>query len=1155
MALIIADRVFETTATTGTGTYTLTGAKTGFQSFAAVGNGNTTYYACTDGVDYEVGLGTYTASGTTLARTTIIESSNSDAAVNWGAGEKSIFVTLPASKTIFEDASNNVAVGFLTAGGGTLTGDLNGTNITLSGYLRGPSSFTIDPAAHGDNTGTLIVAGNLQVDGTTTTINSTTLDVDDLNITVASGAATAAAANGAGLSVDGASAAFTYASTGDKWTMNKSLDVTGNIIVSGTVDGRDVASDGTKLDTVATSATANPNAIDNVVEDTTPQLGGDLASNGNDILFADNDKAIFGAGSDLQIYHDGFNSIISDQGTGHIKIYANDFRVTNAANTEQMITANQDGAVTLYYDSVGKLATTSTGVDITGDVGADTATIAGKTTTDELDLNALAATIADTAVDIFVYDTRKDSDGGAWRKRTQHTSWYNETLNTATRGSRKEFPAVAVIVAESNQVTIYDGDDPDLPMWMVFNVKGGGAIFGDNTNVIQSVICLNGWMSVGSTRPSTTGNLSVADFIGDRSGFVYNNASDIRSQGNIADRNSTSQYPSGTSNFFTSDPIVNRNVNDVAMTVLPNAPIDAATGLPVPTIAVATDAGASVITDSGSVNDISSTADGVQIAFDDDKKLWVMWNDASGDAIYAYPVSAYTSGDFTNADGVFRFNDGGWSSGKQGNSFDFDQLAVLSNNYIAFGGNYSPADYEGLNIHNDVAYPGAGTELESEALHANIQSDFNTGWMNGDIKLATLSDTDDTDVTGSELVTNGSMEANNSWEAVGTPTASGQTSAQAHSGTYSWYFTGDGNYDGIQSSVDFSITSGKTYVIDAWVYPVNDTGITLKFGGVNRTVTGLTQGAWNQVTETIVSTETTTSGTIGFNTDISWGSGTWYIDDVSVRLAEEDRSVNGNGLQVFGTVTKNPVATGADLVAYSGFSGSNYLQQPYNSDLDFGTGDFCYIWWANIPTTAFQTHFTREYYNGSSFVGPSIEVFSDNATNKLKIFMSDDGYGTYDAWVSSSTISGMQCFAVVRQGNVIHTYINGSLDNTHTISAPAGSMDNSDATLNVGIQGSGGSANTTGSIALLRASATAPSPEQIKKIYEDEKVLFQENAQATLYGSSDAVTALAYDDSTNLLHVGTSAGRSVFQGLRRVDNTTTAVGAAISASNGLVADE
>jgi hypothetical protein len=101
--------------------------------------------------------------------------------------------------------------------------------------------------------------------------------------------------------------------------------------------------------------------------------------------------------------------------------------------------------------------------------------------------------------------------------------------------------------------------------------------------------------------------------------------------------------------------------------------------------------------------------------------------------------------------------------------------------------------------------------------------------------------------------------------------------------------------------------------------------------------------------------------------------------------------------------------------------------------------------------------------------------------------------------------------------------------------------------------------NTTnyfrGDLALFRASATAPSAEQVAKIYNDEKHLFQDGAQATLYGSSDAVTALAYDDTTDLLHVGTSAGRSVFQGLRRVDNTTDAVGAAISASNGLVAED
>lgn len=107
MALVIKDRVKETTTTTGTGTYTLAGAEVGFQSFSTIGNGNTTYYAVTDGGDWEVGIGTYTASGTTLARTTILSSSNSNNAVSWSAGEKFVFVTQPSSKASYLDASGN----------------------------------------------------------------------------------------------------------------------------------------------------------------------------------------------------------------------------------------------------------------------------------------------------------------------------------------------------------------------------------------------------------------------------------------------------------------------------------------------------------------------------------------------------------------------------------------------------------------------------------------------------------------------------------------------------------------------------------------------------------------------------------------------------------------------------------------------------------------------------------------------------------------------------------------------------------------------------------------------------------------------------------------------------------------------------------------
>jgi cytoskeletal protein CcmA (bactofilin family) len=111
MALVLKDRVKETTTTTGTGTYTLAGAVAGFEAFSEIGNSNTTYYCCTDGTDFEVGIGTYTASGTTLARTTILQSSNSDAAVNWTSGSRTIFCTQPAEKAVFLNASNNIKLG------------------------------------------------------------------------------------------------------------------------------------------------------------------------------------------------------------------------------------------------------------------------------------------------------------------------------------------------------------------------------------------------------------------------------------------------------------------------------------------------------------------------------------------------------------------------------------------------------------------------------------------------------------------------------------------------------------------------------------------------------------------------------------------------------------------------------------------------------------------------------------------------------------------------------------------------------------------------------------------------------------------------------------------------------------------------------------
>jgi hypothetical protein len=100
MAFVLADRVKESTTTTGTGTITLSGAAAGFQSFAAVGSGNTTYYCIASASEWEVGFGTYTSGVNTLTRTTVLDSSNGGALVNFGTGSKDVFVAQPAGRNV-----------------------------------------------------------------------------------------------------------------------------------------------------------------------------------------------------------------------------------------------------------------------------------------------------------------------------------------------------------------------------------------------------------------------------------------------------------------------------------------------------------------------------------------------------------------------------------------------------------------------------------------------------------------------------------------------------------------------------------------------------------------------------------------------------------------------------------------------------------------------------------------------------------------------------------------------------------------------------------------------------------------------------------------------------------------------------------------------
>ena len=128
MPIVLKDRVKTTTTTTGTGTLTLSTAATGYQAFSAIGDGNQTYYLITDGTNWETGLGTYTASGTTLSRQQVFESSNSGALVNWGAGSKDVLCGWPSAAT---------AGGVPSADNSSIGTDLSGWSAFQASLMNG----------------------------------------------------------------------------------------------------------------------------------------------------------------------------------------------------------------------------------------------------------------------------------------------------------------------------------------------------------------------------------------------------------------------------------------------------------------------------------------------------------------------------------------------------------------------------------------------------------------------------------------------------------------------------------------------------------------------------------------------------------------------------------------------------------------------------------------------------------------------------------------------------------------------------------------------------------------------------------------------------------------------------------------------------------
>ena len=917
----------------------------------------------------------------------------------------------------------------------------------------------------------------------------------------------------------------------------------------------------------------------------------------------------------------------------------------------------------------------------------------------DLDLKNLSqinSGITDTAVDVFVYDTRKDSDGGAWRKRTQNTSWYNETLNTSTRGSRKEFPAVAVIVAEATRVTIYDGDDPDLPMWM--KIEPNGIIDWPTSNTTRiNISALNGILT---TVTNDGGHLFkfVEDFVE----IMYSSANyHLNSGRTIVDRNNSTSYQTVSGTAFRVYKMATYAMNDVAMTVLPNASVDNATGLPVPTIAVATNNGVSVIKDDGTVVDFSDNLSASR-AF-----KTVMIN---GEDIIAYNhpngtvqrfFNALTSSADNDVEMKYNYTYGGGGGSTENISATLRDTAG-SDILVEKGAtvkDFYAANVDGLSMYNDgedrTFTPTTFSITDSRVAYATTS--YNTGWMHGDIKGAFLSDIDIED--GVELVTNGTFDTNTTgW------TMNGGGSTAIVSGQVQITNNGTTN-----CSLDQSITTvvGKTYEVSATITPQGGGPMPRLYVGSEFVQVGSNANSAQTVTLTYVATSTSTLISVNANTnvnnavtladnvtmkltnnlianpnlassatqsatarlssetydngDTSWSmvdaSGTdngyvailfggltagkhyhlsmdvdgnnaldsgyehkiertgkgitylyhwdgtgaatlsttfeavsgqnvlyFYVNAITCNVSNfnireievKDRSVNNKGLAAIGAIPKTPVATGADLVAYGPFATSSpykHLVQPYNSDLLLGSSDFCITGWVNNTSNSNSVYEDIITFGNLGKVGyasmePGSWFIQMNKAHGFNMYYrtnagpSDSGWTNHSSHFQTYTLNGLGIWykiTLVRRGSEIYTYVNDDYIGSKSMVGSFTTTSNlNDMKLHIGYEGG----TTYGPyiarftrMALWKISKSAPSHEQVKKMYNDEKHLFQENAKATLYGSSDSVTALGYDDSNNVLHVGTSSGRSEFQGLRRINNTTDAVTTAISASNGFVAEQ
>jgi hypothetical protein len=725
-------------------------------------------------------------------------------------------------------------------------------------------------------------------------------------------------------------------------------------------------------------------------------------------------------------------------------------------------------------------------------------------------------------VKTLVVDTSRDSDGGAWREKASATAYFNQTLGGSrwigqqasiaaawaaagslvgavfqasatagpitvgrfysadsattatevTRGISRKFPALGIAYLESSgRVVVDDASASGAPLWRVLSYPG---------KTLTSLAWANGKLFVGST----TG-VFVEDFAtGNLSGGV--------------ERYTTTSSPA----------IVNGAVNDIAATVLPDAPTDPATGLLVPTIAAFTSGGVSIIKQDGAV--VNSDAGDFKGGTLGGATFLCAHKGPAGTGVWclqAAPTANFTLPPVYSGSSVPTLP------------------GVHSPNGLVLGEGSTICAARNVGLSIVKANPSTPTL----GMVATISATQPGAWQEGDSR-------------GAWLI---SAEAETVGPSVELATAS--------------YATTTGPFDNTTTSVSasaFTQTAGttvsRTHLTIATVvnkaYRVSSRCVSLSTGqmqsfardaangggAVIATGTNVTAGQ----TSTFQFVATTTASSIQWVSTLAGASSS--VDSISIQQVEPDRSVKGKGLSIVGALTKTLVG---GVAMYSGFGPGNYAEVS-NTDRDYGTGDFHYMGWAVAPS------------------GNGVLVYNGDpaslTTGALRVARNSGAWSVFiQGLVSLSPPgdmpTGLFFWCLYRRGGVWGFRVNTA---TLTTSTTAGgtTVNVANSVTRVGHDFVGGLGSTSPSQAYVRSSATAPSDDDLDKIYRDELPLFQPGAVGTLAGPSNAVTALAYDDVTNVTHALTSWGRSSFVGFARVDSEATAVGTptSVSAQGGVI---